>query len=208
MARLILSASLMLPGEEALIQVKPSPGINILCGNNAEAVFRSLAGIVDIYSSDHSQAAITVNSELRWSDGVIYGVTGKASENRNQMVVDYVKSLCGKDPRYLVKRLHKQRYRDVRDSSCLFNGYRLDNPHMLSESDLILESFRCFIEMLPDQQNGRPVFLFNFLERLDSAVDPLPLLADLSATGRQVFILLSGNYTIPNIETAVQTVKI
>ena len=206
MARLILAASLTLPGEETPIQVKPSPSVNILCGNNAEAVFWGLAGIVDIYSSDQPQAVTTINSELRWSDGVIYGITGKESEGRNQVVVDYVKSLCGKDPRYLVKRLHKQRYRDVRDNCCLFNGCQLDNPHMLGESELILKSFHSFIETLPDQRNGRPVFLLNFLDRLDSAVDPFPLLEELSATGRQAFVLLSSNCTIPNIENAVQTV--
>lgn len=208
MARIILSASLWLPAENSTIQVKPSPGVNILCGNNAEEIFWRLSGIVDVYSSDHFQAPTTISAELRWSDGVTYGINSKASEGRNQMVVDYVKGVGEEDPRYLVKRLHKQRYRDVRDNLCLFNGCRLDNPNMLSESDAILTSFHSFIEKLPNQKNGRPVFLFNFLERLDSAVDPLPLLAELSATGRQVFILLSGNYTIPNIETAVQTVKI
>lgn len=208
MARLILSASLMLPGEEALIQVKPSPGINILCGNNAEEIFWRLSGIVDVYSSDHFQAPTTVSAELRWSDGVTYGINSKASEGRNQMVVDYVKGVGDEDPRYLVKRLHKQRYRDVRDNLCLFNGCRLDNPNMLSESDAILTSFHSFIEKLPDQKNGRPVFLLNFLERLDRAVDILPILEDLTATGRQVFVLSPDNCTIPNIGNAVQTVKI
>jgi len=79
---------------------------------------------------------------------------------------------------------------------------------MLSESDAILASFHSFIEKLPNQKNGRPVFLLNFLERLDRAEDPLPLFAELSATKRQVFVLLPDNCTIPNIENAVQTVKI
>lgn len=208
MARIILSASLSLPAENSTIQVKPSPGVNILCGNNAEEIFWRLSGIVDVYSSDLFQAPTTVSAELRWSDGVTYGINSKASEGRNQMVVDYVKGVGEEDPRYLVKRLHKQRYRDVRDNLCLFNGRRLDNPNMLSESDAILTSFHSFIEKLPDQKNGRPVFLLNFLERLDRAVDILPILEDLTATGRQVFVLLPDNCTIPNIENAVQTVKI
>lgn len=208
MARIILSASLSLPADKSTIEVKPSPGVNILCGNNAEEIFWSLAGIVDIYSSDHSQTPTTVTAELRWSEGVTYGVTGKASEGRNQMVVDYVKGVGEEDPRYLVKRLHKQRYRDVRDSFCLFNGCGLDNPNMLSESDAILASFHSFIEKLPDQKNGRPVFLLNFLERLDRSVDILPFFEELAATGRQAFVLIPDNCTIPNIENAVQTVKI
>ena len=208
MARIILSASLSLPAENSTIQVKPSPGVNILCGNNAEEIFWRLSGIVDVYSSDHFQAPTTVSAELRWSDGVTYGINSKASEGRNQIVVDYVKGVGEEDPRYLVKRLHKQRYRDVRDNLCLFNGCRPDNPNMLSESDAILASFHSFIEKLPDQKNGRPIFLLNFLERLDRAVDILPCLEELTATGRQVFVLLPDNCTIPNIENAVQTVKI
>lgn len=208
MARIILSAFLSMPADKSTIEVKPSPGVNILCGNNAEEIFWSLAGIVDIYSSDHSQTPTTVTAEVRWPEGVTYGVTGKASEGRNQMVVDYVKGVGEEDPRYLVKRLHKQRYRDVRDSFCLFNGCRLDNPNMLSESDAILASFHDFIEKLPDQKNGRPVFLLNFLERLDRAVDILPFFKELATTGRQAFVLIPDNCTIPNIENAVQTVKI
>lgn len=208
MARIILSASLSIPADKSTIEVKPSPGVNILCGNNAEEIFWSLAGIVDIYSSGQSQTPTTVTAEVRWPDGVTYGVTGKASEGRNQMVVDYVKGVGEEDPRYLVKRLHKQRYRDVRDSFCLFNGCGLDNPNMLSESDAILASFHSFIEKLPDQKNGRPVFLLNFLERLDLAVDILPFFEELATTGRQIFVLLPDNCTIPNIENAVQTVKI
>ena len=208
MARIILSASLSIPAKNSAIQIKPSSGVNILCGNHAEDIFWSLAGIVDIYSSDHAQTPTTVTAELRWPEGVTYGVTSKASEGRNQMVVDYVKGVGEEDPRYLVKRLHKQRYRDVRDNLCLFNGCRLDNPNMLSESDAILTSFHSFIEKLPDQKNGRPVFLLNFLERLDRAVDILPILEDLTATGRQVFVLSPDNCTIPNIGNAVQTVKI
>ena len=208
MARIILSASVSIQEENSMVQIRPSPGVNILCGNNAEDIFWSLASIVDIYSSDRSQVYTTVNAELRWSDGVIYGVYGKVRDAKNHMVVDYVKGLGEEDPRYLVKRLHKQRYRDVRDSLCLFNGCLLDNSRMLGESEAILEAFHSFIERVPVQKNGRPLFLCNFLERLDGSVDLLPLLDELAILNRQAFILLPEGCSIEHMEHAVKTVKL
>lgn len=208
MARIILSACVSIPGEKSTVQVQPSPGVNILCGNNAEDIFWSLAGIVDIYSSNYSPACTTVNAELRWSDGVIYGVCSKVSNAKNQMVVDYIKGLGEKDLRYLVKCLHKQRFRDIRDRLCLFNGCQLDNSRMLGESEAILEAFHGFIERVPAQKNGRPLFLCNFLERLDGSVDLLPLFDELATPNRQAFILLPEGCAIEHMENTVKTVKL
>ena len=47
----------------------------------------------------------------------------------------------------------------------------------------------------PDRvDDGRPVFLYGFLDRLDAATDISPLIDRLASLGRQVFIAVCSDY--------------
>lgn len=61
-----------------------------------------------------------------------------------------------------------------------------------SASDLLLKKLRETI----DKGDDRPLFVCNFLERLDEAVDLHPIFQALNATRRQVFIAIPHYYTI------------
>ena len=61
-----------------------------------------------------------------------------------------------------------------------------------AETDRRLVAFGQFLEQLPD--DGRPVFLYGFLDRLDAATDISPLLDRLASLGRQVFIAVCSDY--------------
>lgn len=61
-----------------------------------------------------------------------------------------------------------------------------------------------------DKGDDRPLFVCNFLERLDEAVDLHPIFQTLNATGRQVFIAVPHYYEINTLEelyndTAIHT---
>ena len=68
----------------------------------------------------------------------------------------------------------------------------------LGESDLILNNFLLFL--CCNLSDDRPLFLFNFLERLDESIDLSPIFRALAATGRQVFIAVPRSYTINTLE--------
>jgi hypothetical protein len=75
-----------------------------------------------------------------------------------------------------------------------------------SASDLLLKELRETI----DKGEVRPLFVCNFLERLDETVDLHPIFQSLKATGRQVFIAVPHYYEINTWEelyhdTAIHT---
>ena len=70
----------------------------------------------------------------------------------------------------------------------------------MGESDLILDGFSSFIKSVPKQEKGRPLFLHNFLERLDEAVDLQHIFEALNATGRQVFVAVPHYYEMEKLE--------
>ena len=69
---------------------------------------------------------------------------------------------------------------------------RLPPDPRFAETDRRLVAFGQFLEQLPD--DGRPVFLYGFLDRLDAATDISPLLDRLASLGRQVFIAVCSDY--------------
>lgn len=79
--------------------------------------------------------------------------------------------------------------------SCIFDGSRAPKACM-GESDAMLLGFRAF---LAARQDDSPLFLCDFLERLDESVDLNPIFDALIATGRQVFIALPHAYPIERI---------
>ena len=91
--------------------------------------------------------------------------------------------------------------RDERNSYNFFNKY-VANEDNLSECDYNIENFKRFIEITREETvkgDTRPIYVFNFFERLDEATDIAPFIDLLSSLGRQVFVGV-GNYPIERFE--------
>ena len=78
---------------------------------------------------------------------------------------------------------------------CILDGSRLP-VGMSGASDLLLDKLNATIA----QKDARPLFVCNFLERLDEAVDLQPIFEALNATGRQVFVAVPCYYEIKELE--------
>ena len=99
----------------------------------------------------------------------------------------------------------EQIVRDLAGTTPIVDGSRLPDGFD-SASDLLLKKLRETI----DKGDDRPLFVCNFLERLDEAVDLHPIFQTLNATGRQVFIAVPHYYEINTLEelyhdTAIHT---
>ena len=91
--------------------------------------------------------------------------------------------------------------KDESNSYNFFNKY-VANENNLSECDYNIENFKRFIEIArveTEKGDIRPIYVFNFFERLDEATDIEPFIDLLVSLGRQVFIDV-GNYPIERFE--------
>ena len=91
--------------------------------------------------------------------------------------------------------------RDERNSYSFLNKY-VANENNLSECDYNIANFKRFIEIAREETekgDTRPIYVFNFFERLDEATDIEPFIDLLASLGRQVFIGV-GNYQIERFE--------
>ena len=105
---------------------------------------------------------------------------------------------------------------DFNDKDCdkrnCYNSHHqyVKNDNCLGESSFNIENFKKFIEIAREETvkgDARPIYVFNFFERLDKATDIEPFIDLLASLGRQVFIGI-GNYPIERFEkcTKVQIV--
>ena len=91
--------------------------------------------------------------------------------------------------------------RDERNSYSFLNKY-VANENNLSECDYNIANLKRFIEIAREETvkgDSRPIYVFNFFERLDEATDISPFIDPLASLGRQVFIGV-GNYPIERFE--------
>ena len=91
--------------------------------------------------------------------------------------------------------------RDERNSYSFLNKY-VANENNLSECDYNIANFKKFIEIAREETekgDTRPIYVFNFFERLDEATDIEPFIDLLASLGRQVFVGV-GNYPIERFE--------
>lgn len=63
---------------------------------------------------------------------------------------------------------------------------------VLSESDRLLAGFKVFLSGLP-KEDARPLFVYDFFDRIDEAVDPSPYFEALAGIGRQAFVAFCGD---------------
>jgi hypothetical protein len=92
---------------------------------------------------------------------------------------------------------------DERNSYSFLNKY-VENENNLSECDYNIENFKRFIEIVKEETakgDTRPIYVFNFFERLDEATDIAPFIDLLASLGRQVFVGVSNTYPIERFES-------
>ena len=89
--------------------------------------------------------------------------------------------------------------KDLDKRNCYNSHHQyVKNDNCLGESSFNIENFKKFIEIARKETlkgDSRPIYVFNFFERLDEAIDIAPFIDLLASLGRQVFIGV-GNYPI------------
>lgn len=159
-------------------------GITILCGQNAEDVVLTLAGIFSGIPLKPFEAV------LNWQDDVTLFVSGYDG----RVFVDGIKNKQG-DPAQLMKCFYKHRFLNFRKNAHLLDGSRLP-AGTSGTGDLLLEKLNATL----GKEDNCPLFICNFLERLDEAIDLQPILEALLATGRQIFIAVPHYYNMKQLE--------
>ena len=181
MCRRILSASVSgIP----LTEFQFHPVINILSGADAEDLVLTLAGIWGGMPPLNGKAEIQWDADAFLSVHIIDGACG----------VEKASTLRGSAAQ-LVKEFHKQRFLNFRNCRHIWDGSRL--PAGISGANALL------LTKLSDalaNEDGLPLFVCNFLERLDEAIDLRPIIEALNATGRQIFIAVPHYYEIKILE--------
>lgn len=177
-------------GEDATV-MDFFPVINILCGYAAEETLATLAGIFGGMSPKAFRA------EIHWKKGVTLFVSGEDG----RVFVNKVKKERG-NPAQLIKTFHKYRFLNFKNSTHVLDGSQLP-AGTSGASELLLKR----LEDTLKQKDESPLFVCNFLERLDEAVDLQPIFEALNATGRQVFIAVPHYYKMEemNYGTAIYT---
>ena len=93
---------------------------------------------------------------------------------------------------------------DERNSYSFLNKY-VENENNLSECDYNLENFNRFVEIVKEEtakgDDTRPLYVFNFFERVDESTDSTPFIEALASLGRQVFVGISNNYPLERFES-------
>ena len=194
MGRRILSASVSVQEGEQAQRLRFDSGINILCGQNAEAVVLALAGIFGGIPPQSFEAA------LNWQDDAILLVSGYDG----CVFVDGIKNEKT-DPAQLMKDFHKHRFLTFRNTAHLLDGTQLP-AGASGATNLLLAKLHDTLF----KEDDCPLFVCNFLERLDEAVDLKTIFDTLNAAGRQVFISVPHYYEIKTLEempydTAIHT---
>ena len=92
---------------------------------------------------------------------------------------------------------------DERNSYSFLNKYIM-NENNLSECDYNIANFNRFIEIVKEETakgDARPIYIFNFFERLDEATDITPFIDALAVLDRQVFVGISNTYPLERFES-------
>lgn len=184
MCKRILSASVSVQEGKHVQKLRFDSRINILCGQNAEDAALTLAGIFGGIPPKPFEAA------LNWRDDVTLYVSGYDG----RVFVGGIKNEQ-EDPTRLMKEFHKQRFLNFRNTAHLLDGVQLSEGTS-GVGDLLLKKLRNALAI----EDDRPLFIINFLERLDEAVDLQSIFEALNATGRQVFIAVPHYYQINALE--------
>ena len=194
---------------DRMLEIQPSTQINFLQGRDAEGFLLALAGLFGGLPENgfHSMEEYEVKAAVVWTDGLSCTLGARFSKEEKAVwvhSVDDTKSTLSAHSPEKVKAIHKRRFRNGTNTTHIFdNTSKSGNLDRLGESDETLRRFQLFLQeaqrcSMPG--DTRPLFLSNFLERLDEAVDLQPIFEALNATGRQVFIAVPHYYKIEKLE--------
>ena len=184
MYKRVLSASVSVHERELAREFRFDSGINILCGQNTEDAVFTLAGIFGGMPPQNGKAEIQWDTDAVLFVSITDGACGveKAVTNRRNTA-------------QLVKDFHKQHCLNFDNHTHILGGSNIP-AGFLGAGDLLLEK----LDNVLAQEDDRPLFVYNFLERLDEAVDLQPIFEALNASGRQVFIAVPHYYKIEKLE--------
>ncbi len=93
--------------------------------------------------------------------------------------------------------------KDEKNCYSIHNRY-FKNDRNLSECDYNIENFNRFIEIVKEETakgDTRPLYVFNFFERLDETINITPFIDALATLDRQVFVGVSNTYPIERFES-------
>ena len=172
MHKRVLSASVSAQKEPPFTEFRFYSGINILRGADAEDIVLTLAGIFG------GMSPLNGKVEILWNADASLFVSIKDEACGVEKVIT-----SSQNTARLVKEFHKQRFLNFRNCTHILDGARL--PAGISGASALL------LTKLSDalaNEDDLPLFVCNFLERLDEAVNLQPIWEALNATGRQVFI--------------------
>ena len=191
------------------LEWKPGGQINLIQCKDLDKYLLALAGLFGDLPENcfHSVEEYEVKAAVVWTDGLSCTLGARFSKEEKAVwvySVDDTKSGLAMPSPERVKAIHKRRFRNGSNTTHIFdNRSKPGSFDALGESDETLRQFQLFLKgtqrrsMLGDT---RPLFLYNFLERLDEAVDLQPIFEALNATGRQVFVAVPHYYEIEKLE--------
>ena len=158
--------------------------INILWGQDAEDVFWTLAGVLGGMPPKNGKVEIQWDADASLFIFVKDGACGVERAEPQHMNIAQ-----------LVKDYHKYRFLHFKNRTHILDGS--DIPAGFSgASDLLQKKLRD----TPATEDGCPLFICNFLERLDEAADLKSVFEILTATGQQVFIAVPHYYNMKQLE--------
>ena len=183
MGKRILSASVSVQEGKQAQKLRFDSGINILCGQDAADIVLTLAGIFGGMPRKNGKVEIR-NADASLFISVKDGACGVERAGTQCMNIAQ-----------LVKDFHKYRFLNFRNCAHLLDGTQLP-AGTSGTTNLLLAKLHDTLA----KEDDRPLFVCNFLERLDEAVDLKTIFDALNATGRQVFIAVPHYYNIKLLE--------
>ncbi len=121
----------------------------------------------------------------------------------NRLAVNFVPNSIEFSKDDTLEFIEKRKNRNV-DSSNVFDRSKYNfNVENLPECDKLFTKFKRFVDELKQATaNGddRPIFIYDLIERLDASTDMTPILNELSALHRQVFISFCNSESAWKVE--------
>ncbi len=176
----ILWASVLIREETPLTELRFGPKSNILWGENADDMVLTLAGIFGGKPIKDGEAKIC------WPTGETLHVAFQDGA----CGIERIDPQCANAVQ-LAKSFHKSRFLNFGKDTHILDGAKLPDG-CFSAGDRLLEKARDILS----QRDHRPLFVCNFLERLDEAIDRQAIFEEFFATGRQIFFAVPNCYIV------------
>lgn len=112
--------------------------------------------------------------------------------------------ICGRNAELALDQLRKSVEGATDRNVYTFDAFRHGNDTIFSDSERRINSFASFLETAKeDTERGikSPLFVYDFFDRIDEAIDITPLLDILASFGRQVFIAVCRDYSVEKMKS-------